>query len=247
VKGIAYGKSFYEPMRHQPTVAAALAEVCRISNMDRQKIIDLQTSYDAVAEEYVRRIFDELQHKPMDCRLLDRFAAAIQEAGTVCDLGCGPGHVARYLDARGVKVIGIDLSTGMIEQARQLNPGIAFQQGNMLALDVEDEAWAGVVAFYSIIHIPRDEVVRALIEIKRTLRPGAPLLLAFHIGEEVTHLDELWDIPISADYAFFQPVEMAGYLRAAGFVIEEVIERPPYENIEYPSHRAYLFAQKPAA
>jgi SAM-dependent methyltransferase len=215
--------------------------------MDRQKTIDLQNTYDAVADEYVRRLFDELQHKPLDCQLLNRFAAAIQEDGPVGDLGCGPGHVARYLDARGVQVVGIDLSTGMIEQARRLNPGINFQQGDMLALNIEDEAWAGAVAFYSLIHIPRDEVVRALVEIKRTLRPGATLLLAFHIGEEVVHLDELWDIPISADFAFFQPAEMAGYLSAAGFVIEEVIERPPYEDVEYPSHRAYIFAQKPAA
>lgn len=215
--------------------------------MDQQKTIDLQKTYDAVADEYVRRLFDELQHKPLDCQLLDRFANSIQEAGTVGDLGCGPGHVARYLDARGVNVIGIDLSSGMIEQARRLNPGIHFQQGDMLALDVEDEAWAGAVAFYSLIHIPRDEVVRALLEIKRTLRPCATLLLAFHIGEEVVHLDELWDIPVSADFAFFQPLEMAGYLSAAGLVIEEVIERPPYETVEYPSHRAYIFAQKPAA
>jgi SAM-dependent methyltransferase len=215
--------------------------------MDQQKTVDLQNTYDAVAEEYVRRLFDELQHKPMDCRLLDRFAAAVQAAGPVGDLGCGPGHVARYLDARGVRVVGVDLSGGMIEQARRLNPGIQFQQGDMLALDVEDNAWAGAVAFYSVIHVPRGEVVRALTEIKRTLRPGAALLMAFHIGDEVVHLDELWGTPISADFAFFRPAEMTGYLNAAGFVIEEVIERPPYEGVEYPSHRAYIFARKPAA
>jgi SAM-dependent methyltransferase len=215
--------------------------------MDQQKTIDLQNSYDTVADEYVRHIYDELQHKPLDRQLLDRFADSIQGTNPVGDLGCGPGHVARYLYERGVKVIGIDLSAGMIEQARRLNPGIPFQQGNMLALDVEDEAWGGVVAFYSIIHVPRDEVVRALVEIKRVLRPGAPLLVAFHIGEEVVHLDELWGKPVSADFVFFRPHEMGNYLNAAGFVIEEVITRPPYENVEYPSHRAYLFAKKPAA
>src|SRR2546421_6426894 len=132
-----------------------------------QTIGEVQRSYDRVAEEYARRIFWELEHKPFDRQLLDRFAARVQGSGSACDLGCGPGHVTRYLHERGVKVIGIDLSPGMIEQSRRLNPGIIFQQGNMLALDVEDEAWVGAVAFYSIIHIPRDEVVKALVEIKR--------------------------------------------------------------------------------
>ena len=209
--------------------------------------MDLQASYDAVADEYVRHIYDELRHKPLDRQLLDRFAEGVGAAGPVGDLGCGPGHVARYLHERGVKVVGVDLSPGMIAQATRLNPGIPFRQGNLLALDVEDAAWAGAVAFYSLIHIPRDEVVSALVEVKRVLRPAAPLLLAFHIGEEVLHLDELWGKPISADFIFFRPDEMEGYLNAAGFSVEEVITRPPYETVEYPSHRAYLLAKKPAS
>src|SRR5713101_5862065 len=95
---------------------------------------DTQHSYDAVAEEYVARIVGELAHKPLDRELLDRFAMRVRDAGTVCDVGCGPGHVARYLHERGVNVIGVDLSPHMVELARQLNPGIEFAQGNMLAL-----------------------------------------------------------------------------------------------------------------
>jgi hypothetical protein len=47
------------------------------------------------------------------------------------------------------------------------------------------------------------------------------------------------------DTTFFQRAEMEGYLRSAGFEIEDVIERPPYEGVEYQSHRAYVFARKP--
>lgn len=57
-----------------------------------------QSSYDRVADEYVRRIFDELRHKPLDRQLFDRFAAAVRGAGPTprpaCDMGCGPGRVA---------------------------------------------------------------------------------------------------------------------------------------------------------
>ena len=122
-------------------------------------INEVRGSYDQVAGEYVARIFHELEHKPLDRELLDRFAGEVRDLGIVCDLGCGPGHVARYLHKRGVHVMGIDLSPRMVEQARQLNEGIEFQQGDMSSLDVEDEAWGGIAAFYSIVHIPRAEVI----------------------------------------------------------------------------------------
>lgn len=214
--------------------------------MDQQQLDNLQTSYDTVAEEYARRIFDELQYKPLDRQLLDRLAASVPEGGIICDLGCGPGQVARYLHDRGAQAVGVDLSAQMIEQAQQLNPDLEFRQGNMLALDVEDEAWAGIAAFYSIIHIPREEVVVALHELKRVLQPGGQLLLAFHLGTEVLHLEEWWGQPVSADFIYFQAPEMQAYLQAAGFLIEDLIERPPYPDVEHQSHRAYILARKPA-
>src|SRR5262249_3014821 len=162
-------------------------------------------------------------------------------------MGCGPGHIARYLREHSVEVCGIDLSAGMLQQAKALNPDIEFRQGNMLSLEIEDEAFAGITDFYSIIHIPRDEVIKALRELKRVLRPSGLLLLSFHMGNETTHVEELWGEKVAFDVAFFQPDEMRNYLTAAGFEIEEIIERPPYdEKIEYQSHRAYIFARKPA-
>jgi len=58
---------------------------------------DVETSYNRVSDEYVQRIYDELQHKALDRQLLDRFAASVRRVGLACDMGCGPGHVARYL------------------------------------------------------------------------------------------------------------------------------------------------------
>ena len=203
---------------------------------------ELSASYDEVAHEYVRRIAHELDHKPFDRELLDRFAENFEPGDIVCDIGCGPAHVARYLHERGVKVIGIDLSPGMVAQARLLNPELEIHQGDMLSLDVPDESWAGVVAFYSIIHIPRNDVVRALSELRRCLRPGGSLLMSFHIGDEVVHLEELWEHPVNMDFIFFQPDEMFGYLDGAGFNVEETLERDPYPDVEYQSRRAYISA-----
>jgi SAM-dependent methyltransferase len=205
---------------------------------------DCRASYDVVADEYFRRIFDELQHKPLDRQLLDRFAAQVVGIGPACDMGCGPGHVARYLHERGVQVCGIDLSEAMIERARRLNPGVEFRQGDLMSLDVADETWAGIVAFYSIIHVPRSEMAQALGELRRALRPGGVLLLAFHIGEGTIHLDEWWGQKVCVDFFFFRPEEVTASLREAGLEIEEVIEREPYPDVEHQSRRAYIFARR---
>ena len=212
--------------------------------MDQPIITRIQTTYDRVAAEYAQRIFGELQHKPLDRQLLDRFCASVRDKGPICDFGCGPGHVARYLHEHGADVCGIDLSEAMVAQARRLNPDIPFHQGNMLALDVADGAWAGIVAFYSLIHIPPAEVEMALREMRRTLRPNGLLLLAFHVGDQTIHLDEWWGQSVSIDAYFFRTDDMRRHLTAAGFAVEEVIERPPYDGVEFASQRAYIFARR---
>jgi SAM-dependent methyltransferase len=204
----------------------------------------IRESYNRLAEEYARRIADELQHKPLDRELLDRFANQTKGQGDVCDMGCGPGHVARYLRDAGASVFGLDLSLGMLEQARKLNPDIPFREGNMMSLDIPDETLAGVAAFYAIVNIPKQSLPVIFREIQRVLRPGGLLLLAFHAGDEVLHEDELWGQKISMDFLLLQPSEIRLDLEAAGFTIKEVIEREPYPDVEYQSKRAYIFAQK---
>jgi SAM-dependent methyltransferase len=216
--------------------------------MDDQKLEDLRATYDRVAGEYARRIADELKDKPLDRQLLEQLAGRLRGRGLICDLGCGPGHVARYLHECGAEALGLDLSEAMLAQARRLNPGLRFQAGNMLALtDIADEAWAGIAAFYSIIHIPAADLPVALRELKRVLQPEGLLLLAFHIGAETVHLDEWWGQPVSADFFFYPPAVMVWNLETAGFLVEAVIEREPYPDVEYPSRRAYVWARKPAA
>lgn len=215
--------------------------------MIKEKISDVQSGYDLVADEYARRISDELRHKALDCRLLDRFAESVRNAGIACDLGCGPGHMARYLHGRGVQVCGMDLSTGMVERARRLNPGIEFNQGDMRTLPVRDNTWAGIAAFYAIVHLPLPDLDRSLREMMRVLAPGGRLLLSFHIGEDTAQIEDLWESGTALEFHFFRVSTVRGSIERAGFEIEEIIERDPYApEVEYQSRRAYIFAQKPA-
>lgn len=208
----------------------------------------VQQAYDRVAGPYAIRLFTELDHKPFDRSMLDRLAQLALPLGPVCDLGCGPGQIARFLHdrwaARGLEVFGIDLSREMIEQARRLSPGLRFEQGTMLGLDLDDASLGGVAAFYSIVNVPRDVHPLAFAEIWRVLRPGGWLLLAFHVGDEDVHLEEWWETPVSVDFYFLDPAEIAAKLRTAGFSVDEEHVREPYPAVEHPSRRAYLLARK---
>jgi SAM-dependent methyltransferase len=154
--------------------------------------------------------------------------------------------VARNLKERGVDVVGYDLSPRMVEAARHLNPEMNFHQSDMTALDHANESWAGVVAFYSLIHIPPPEIAGTLRGFRRILQPGGLLLLAFHIGDETLHLDDWWEQKVNIDFFFFRPEEMARDLASAGFDLQEIIEREPYPEVEHQSRRAYIFARRPA-
>lgn len=206
---------------------------------------ELQASYDRVAENFASEFFGELERKPFDRELLDQFADAVRDQGLVCEIGCGPGQIARYLKDRGVTIRGIDLSHEMIKCATRLNPDISFEQGNMLELTAPDASLAGIISFYSVIHLEREDVGAAVKQMSRALQPGGRLLVSFHGGEGKLHRDEWYDRPVDIDVTLFAKEEMSDYLEAGGFEIERIVERAPYD-FEYPTRRVYAFARKPS-
>jgi SAM-dependent methyltransferase len=200
--------------------------------------------YDRVADEYAERLYDELAGKPFDRDLLDRFAALIG-GGRVCDVGCGPGHVTRYLRDRGCDAFGIDLSPRMVELARARNPGCDFEVGDLRALEIADGSLAGVVSFYSLIHLDRDQLAPALARLRRTLAPGGRLLLAVHEGSDSRRPGEMWGIPVNLRFTFFTYDELTAALLDAGFAIEQVTHRAPYPGVEVATDRLYATAIAP--
>ena len=205
--------------------------------------MDVRESYDSVARAYADELAAELDHKPLDRHLLNRFAEETAARGLVADLGCGPGHVTAYLRDRGVQMLGVDLSPEMIRVAAERHPGIDFRVGDMAALDLPDASLAGAIAFYAIVHFEPDELAMVFREMRRVLRPGSLLLISFHIGDEVLHRDELFGASVSLDFRVLVPERIAEALRSARLAVVERAEREPYEGAEYPSRRCYLLAR----
>lgn len=206
----------------------------------------LQNAYNSVAADYAEHFRDEMSKKAFDRKMLEWLIEKAEGLGTICDLGCGPGTIAGYLAEKGADAFGIDLSAEMVEQAKKQFPHIEFWQGDMLDLkNIKNDSCGGVAAFYSIIHVPREQTSNALREMRRVLVAHGVLLLTFHIGSETRHLDEWFEKKVSLDFHFFEREEMKNLLTEANFTLEEVIERDPLPpEIEVQTRRAYIFARK---
>ncbi|WP_219462675.1 class I SAM-dependent methyltransferase [Nonomuraea rhizosphaerae] len=203
---------------------------------------ETRTSYDAVAADYVAFAQNDLDTKPFDRVFLHAFAEVVR--GTVADVGCGTGRVTALLDSLGVDVFGVDLSPGMLAVARELYPHLRFDEGSMTGLDIKDGALGGVMAYYSLIHIPRDGVPGVLAEFHRVLAPGGHLLLAFQAGEDVLHLDKALGHDVALDFHRWTPERAGELLRQAGFVVSAQLHREADETER--TSQAFVLARKPS-
>jgi SAM-dependent methyltransferase len=129
----------------------------------------------------------------------------------------------------------------MLRRARTLFPAIGAVEADMRALPIRPGCLAGLIAFYSFIHLRRDEAVPALLGFWRALAPGGRLLVAVHAGEGEVAEDEFLGHAVHIEATLFGADELAGMARVAGFLVDEVTTRPPYPQER--THRVYLAAR----
>jgi len=208
---------------------------------DDARTRSIRHAYDAVSQPYCSQFRNELDHKPLDRALLDVFADRVRGHGVVADVGTGPGHVAHALSTRGVDAMGIDLSPGMIATARTLFPNTRFEVGDMRALPYENGAFAGLTAFYSIVHVSDDELPIVAREFRRVLAPGGLLLMGWHVGHEEVRLEEFFGKPVELLFRWFTMDAVRRALEGAGFTVEAEITRKAYKE-EHPTVRGYMLA-----
>jgi len=196
-----------------------------------------------VSDEYLAKLGDELDHKPLDRALLQMLLECRPVGRPMADIGCGPGHVAGWLADRSTDVVGIDLSESMVALGRRSFPAVEFRQGDLLALPAADGEFGAVVALYCIIHLGSHELGPAMAELWRVLAPGGLLLVSFHLGTEIRHLSDWFGHEVDVDFQFYELDQVIGPLEAAGFILEMSLERSPYAE-EAETRRGYLLARR---
>jgi SAM-dependent methyltransferase len=142
---------------------------------------ETRAAYDGVVELYASMFTSRLETRPFARNMIGTFAELVRDTGNlrVADVGCGPGHLTAMLHDLGLDAFGIDLSPAMVDHARRAQPALQFDEARMEALPVEDGALGGVLAHYSMIHTPPEELPALLAEQVRVLAPGGLLLVSF--------------------------------------------------------------------
>ncbi|WP_433013453.1 class I SAM-dependent methyltransferase [Kribbella sp. CA-294648] len=214
--------------------------------VDSAFVAATRDSYDALAAEHADVVASGLDDRPLDRALFATFAELVRAGGNdlVADVGCGPGRVTILLSRLGLDAFGIDLSPGMLEVARRTYPQLRFEEGSMLALDLPDASLGGLLAYYSIIHIPWEQRAQVFAEFHRVLAPGGVLMLVFQIGDDRGRRTEFLGTAVELDWYRQQPDEVADLLREAGFEMwmTAVRERADTEKVS----QGYLLVRKPA-
>ncbi|MCZ4277144.1 MULTISPECIES: class I SAM-dependent DNA methyltransferase [Nocardiaceae] len=202
-----------------------------------------RAAYDTVAKSYTELVASDLGDKPLDRGLLAVFAELVTSGGdgAVLDAGCGSGRVAEHLDGLGLAVTGIDLSPEMIRLALTACPQSQFVVGSLLDIPISAGRFDGIVAWYSIIHTPPEQLPIVFEEFARLLRPGGSLLLAFQIGDERVRLEDVYGHRVSYDAYRLRPSRIAEQLNYAGFAVEVQVIREPSGGER--QQQAYLLAR----
>lgn len=188
---------------------------CSTSGISEERV---PVAYGALADQYISLFGSIDRVNPDDVAMLSRHLTSLR--GPVVDAGCGPGHVTAHLAALGVDVRGIDVCREFIAHARETYPQVGFEIGSLRSLPAPDESLAGILAWYSLIHIDPAEIPAVLEEFHRALMPGGVLVLGFFDGDKIEPFDH------KVTTAYFWPVDgMAAVVAQRGFVVQETTTR----------------------
>lgn len=184
----------------------------------RQGAVSAREAYAARAREYSDRFGTIEAMSPADRQLIEGWAGAVE--GRILDAGCGPGHWTAHLVALGRGAEGMDPVDEFVEIARVAHPQVPYRVASFVDLVEAPHQYGGILAWYSLIHLPPPELAETLEILHAALAPGGRLLLGFFDGSKVAPFDH------AVTPAHFWPASrMQSLVEAAGFTVDHVEQR----------------------
>jgi ubiquinone/menaquinone biosynthesis C-methylase UbiE len=211
----------------QPLGTGACSAGSKGSYSHAVNVEQVRDAYASVADLYIELFGTSQQVHADDLAFIGRHLSI--QPGHVLDVGCGPGHITGYLRSLGVHAMGIDMVPEFIAHAKAAHPTGKYQLGSMKSLDVESDSIAGILAWFSLIHLPPQDLDGVLAEFRRVMTPAGTLVVGFFDGDEIAAFDH------KVVTAYRWPVdELSERLTRAGFT-EVERQHQPSEG----THRPY--------
>lgn len=207
---------------------------------------EVMNCYNQTATEYAETFLRELEGKPFDRNILDRFGDMLPGRSVIYDFGCGSGQTTSYMhDKHKHEIIGLDFSENAIRLARQHFPEIEFAVDDMLHSTIASGSADGILAFYAVVHFTYLEIEQVFKEWRRLLKPKALCLFSFHVGDEAVEVENFLGVSeAKATWHLLDTDRVLGIAEQVGFRIDETVIRYPYKGVEHESKRAYILMRK---
>jgi SAM-dependent methyltransferase len=180
-----------------------------------------RSTYDRIAARYVaNQIRNESGSNNLFSSLQDAFSRDLRIGGFVADLGCGPGRDGARFASEGFRVVGMDLSFGMLSAAS----GVAgcLVQADLRAIPIAGGALDGIWSVAALLHVPERQTDQVLREFRRALRPMGTLALVTALGDA----SRLEPVPYAPSeqrwYVYRRPEILRDQVESAGFAIQVV-------------------------
>ena len=216
------------------------------SKMNKKYLEEVKLCYNMTADEYSKKFINELDQKPFDRNILDRFSAMIPAKGIIYDFGCGSGQTTKYLyDKNEHSITGLDFSENAVKLALENFPEIKFIVDDMLNSKMNSHSAVGIIAFYAIVHFEYEDIKKVLLEWYRILKSNGHCLFCFHTGEGKVYIKDFLGVNgANAAWHFLDTDKIIKLSEEIGFRVVESVIRYPYKNIEHESKRAYIILEK---
>jgi SAM-dependent methyltransferase len=178
----------------------------------------VEAGYDRIARVYLE--WSGLRPSPVRLRWLARAVDLTGPGSDVLELGCGAGLPMTAALADGRTVTAVDISAAQIELATRHVPGATFLHADMLEVRFEPSSFDAVVAFYSLPHVPRDEVPALLRRIAGWLRPGGVFVATLGADAAADEIEPDW-LGVPMFFSHFGARRNRQLVAAAGLPVEE--------------------------
>jgi SAM-dependent methyltransferase len=191
----------------------------------------MRAVYDRIAPDYAAA--NSARMPEIMALFAPRFVTAARAAAATAnapeprtvEIGCGPGRDMAWLESQGLTVIGVDLSRGMLLQARQRVRGPLLQM-DMRWLALGNTRFHGAWCNAALLHLPRADAPGVLSQIASLLVPRAPLFLSLQGGSGETWEHTAYGHTVDRFFARYSADEVTSMLLSAGFAVREQAQRP---------------------